>query len=129
MLGEAFGDVLNAAQVGAGWAFTRLHGDLSGPVLAYVRLRGTEDPDAVTSDVFLDAFRNIRTFDGDETSFRAWVFTIARRRLIDEARRRARRPRVADAPLPDVVGGDVEDEALRSLASAKVIDFVRELTP
>ncbi len=63
------------------------------PIVAgYLRLQGSAEPDDLTSDVFLGAFRNLDTFRGDEAGFRSWLFTIAHRRLLDERRRLRRRP-------------------------------------
>ena len=44
MLGQAFDDVLIAAQTGAGWAFTRLYEDLAGVVTGYLRRQGAQEP-------------------------------------------------------------------------------------
>lgn len=101
MLGQAFDDVLMAAQAGAGWAFTRLYDDLAGVVTGYLRQQGAAEPDDVASETFLHVFRGIGAFEGDEEDFRSWVFTIAHRRLIDERRRLDRRPD-ATVPLEEV---------------------------
>lgn len=104
MLGQAFDDVLMAAQTGAGWAFTRLYEDLAGVVTGYLRQQGAREPDDVASETFLHVFSGIGGFEGDEDAFRSWVFTIAHRRLIDERRRLGRRPDLA-------TGDDVDVEA------------------
>jgi RNA polymerase sigma-70 factor (ECF subfamily) len=36
--------------------------------------------------VFVQVARNLGTFEGDERGFRAWVFTVAHHRLVDERR-------------------------------------------
>lgn len=95
MLGQAFDDVLMAAQSGAGWAFTRLYEELAGVVTGYLRQQGAREPDDVASETFLHVFNGIGGFEGDEDAFRSWVFTIAHRRLIDERRRLGRRPELA----------------------------------
>lgn len=94
MLGQAFDDVLMAAQAGAGWAFTRLYEDLAGVVTGYLRQQGTREPDDVASETFLHVFSGIGGFEGDEDAFRSWVFTIAYRRLVDERRKVGRRPEI-----------------------------------
>jgi RNA polymerase sigma-70 factor (ECF subfamily) len=101
---EEFASVLDAAQAGGNWAWSRLYTELAGPVLGYLRTRGAADPEDVLGDVFLDVARNIGTFAGDFEGFRSWVFTIAHRRLIDERRARGRRPvdPVADPESQDV---------------------------
>lgn len=130
MTDAEFADLLAAARAGAPWACVRLYEELKRPVLAYVSLRGVADPDDVTSEVFLNVFRGLDRFDGDLTGFRAWVFTIARRRVRDSWRTRARR--VDEAALPDhvePVGGDVEAEALARLGLGHYAPALAALTP
>ncbi|MDP9387303.1 MAG: sigma-70 family RNA polymerase sigma factor, partial [Actinomycetota bacterium] len=92
-LGPSFPQVLAAAQANAGWALTRLYESLAPAVAGYARAQGAEDPEALTSDVFLGAFHRLRSFTGDESQWRRFVFTIAHHRMVDERRARARRPR------------------------------------
>ncbi|SNR39589.1 RNA polymerase sigma-70 factor, ECF subfamily [Blastococcus mobilis] len=112
--GLAFDDVLAAAQAGAAWAFETLYRGLAPTVIAYLRLHGAADPDDVASETFLGVFTGLPGFRGDEEALRSWVFTIAHRRLIDDWRRRSRRPRLADdaGDLTLLAGGDAEDDAL-----------------
>lgn len=129
MIGEPFSDVLVAAQAGAPWALRRLYEDLAPVVAGYLRLQAVREVDDQTSEVFLGVFRNLGSFSGDESAFRAWVFTIAHRRLVDHRRRSMRRPdprplEGADEPP----GGDVEDEALQALGGIWVREALEELT-
>ncbi len=120
--GLPFDDVLVAAQAGAGWAFERLYRDLAPAVTGYLRLHGAIEPDDLASETFLGVFTGLRGFTGDEDALRAWVFTIAHRRLVDDWRRRSRRPQLSDGDddLTGLVGGDVEDDALVRAGSADV---------
>jgi RNA polymerase sigma factor (sigma-70 family) len=120
--GLAFDDVLAAAQAGAAWAFETLYRDLSPAVTGYLRLHGAAEPDDLASETFLGVFTGLAGFRGDEAALRSWVFTIAHRRLVDDWRRRSRRPRVADddVPLAGHVGGDVEDDAFTRLGAQDV---------
>lgn len=127
--GDQFHSVLQAAQADAAWAYERLYRWLSPSVCGYLRMQGAPDPEDLTSEVFLGAFRAIGTFSGGEDGFRAWVFTIAHRRLTDERRALGCRPRLADAELPDVAGGDVEEEALRRLSAERVRSLCAGLSP
>lgn len=102
---EEFGLVLGAAQDGKAWAFARLFHFVAQPLAGYFRAQGSPDPDALTNETLLRTFRSIAEFDGDASGFRAWVFSIARCRLIDERRARARR--VQCEPLGDDANGDV----------------------
>jgi RNA polymerase sigma factor (sigma-70 family) len=112
--GLAFDDVLAAAQAGAAWAFETLYRDLAPAVTGYLRLHGAAEPDDLASETFLGVFTGLAGFRGDEDELRSWVFTIAHRRLIDDWRRRSRRPRLADdaGDLTLLPGGDAEDDAL-----------------
>jgi RNA polymerase sigma factor (sigma-70 family) len=112
--GLAFDDVLAAAQAGAAWAFEVLYRDLSPSVTGYLRLHGAAEPDDLASETFIGVFTGLAGFSGDEAALRAWVFTIAHRRLVDDWRRRSRRPQVADdaGDLTEHLGGNVEDDVL-----------------
>ena len=97
MLDDAFPAVLEGARRGDGAAWSRILDDLSGPLLGFARGRRVEDPEDVLGETMLDVARGLVRFDGDESGFRAWVFTIAHRRVVDAQRRRQRRP---STPLP-----------------------------
>ena len=120
--GAAFDGVLAAAQAGAAWAFEVLYKDLAPAVTAYVRLHGAVEPDDLASETFIGVFTGLGSFSGDENALRAWVFTIAHRRLVDDWRRRSRRPQPADdaGDLADSVGGDVEDDVLLRMGTDEV---------
>jgi RNA polymerase sigma-70 factor (ECF subfamily) len=120
--GLAFDDVLSAAQAGSAWAFEVLYRDLAPTVTGYLRLHGAAEPDDLASETFLQVFTGLAGFRGDEDGLRAWVFTIAHRRLVDDWRRRSRRPQLADDPgdLAEHAGGDVEDDALTRIGADDV---------
>jgi RNA polymerase sigma-70 factor (ECF subfamily) len=125
-----FESILEAARVGAEWAWSRLYRDLSGPVLGYLRLRGAAEPEDLLGEVFLQVARNLATFQGDEAALRSWVFMIAHHRIVDERRRRSRRP-VTPAPDPgaDRAGGDAEQDAIAVLAEREVVLLLEQLSP
>jgi RNA polymerase sigma factor (sigma-70 family) len=112
--GIAFDDVLAAAQAGAAWAFEVLYRDLSPVVTGYLRLHGAAEPDDLASETFVGVFTGLAGFSGNEDALRSWVFTIAHRRLIDDWRRRSRRPQLTDdaGDLTLLPGGNAEDDAL-----------------
>lgn len=58
----------------------------------YLRAQLGQDAEDVASETWLSVARGLGTFSGDEDAFRAWVFTIAKRRVVDHLRRRGRRP-------------------------------------
>jgi RNA polymerase sigma-70 factor (ECF subfamily) len=92
VLGPDFESVLEAARDGSRGALAALYEDLQPNVLAFLRARagGRADADDVASEVWVSVAAGLRRFQGDEKGFRGWVFTIARRRLIDARRRQMR---------------------------------------
>jgi RNA polymerase sigma factor (sigma-70 family) len=129
---ETFGVILAAAQADAPWAYERLYREMAPTVHGYLRLQGAREPEDLTSEVFLSAFRGIGGFRGDESGFRSWVFTIAHRRLTDERRRLGRRLEEAEADSGDQferAAGDVEDDALADLAEQRVRELCETLAP
>lgn len=129
-LHDAFPSVLAAAQANAPWAFARLYREFAPSLAGFLRLQGLADPDDVVSEAFMSAFSAIGRFGGSEGEFRAWLFTFARRRLVDEWRRRSRRPPTTDEVLgANAAGGDVEDEALGRIGSERVQALLAGLAP
>jgi RNA polymerase sigma-70 factor, ECF subfamily len=131
-IGEPFPEVLAAARLGAEWAWRVLHRDLAPGVRAYVGSRGASDPDDLVGEVFLRLFRDLQRFQGGEAEFRAFAFTVAHHRLLDDRRARRRRGEAAQ-PLEDleVAGpaGDAESEALDNLRTAEIRTLIEGLTP
>lgn len=128
-LGESFSDVLDAARTGAEWAWTALYRDLAPVVSGYLRAHGSREPEDLTSEVFLGIVRGLGEFEGDEASFRSWVFVIAHRRLLDERRSRSRHP-VDPAPnesLDSPIDG-IEDEALQRLSTHDIRELFARLS-
>lgn len=129
-IGTPFADVLRAAQAGAAWAFEVLYRDLAPAVTGYLRLHGAPEPDDLASETFIGVFTGLSDFAGDESGLRSWVFTIAHRRLVDDWRRRGRRPALADDGIDVLLehcGGDAEDDALDRIGSAAVHEMCARL--
>ncbi len=130
---ERFATRLGAAQAGAEWALAELYRDVRPRILRYVRALEPSEAEDVAADVWLDVARGLRAFEGDDDrAFRAWAITIARRRLIDLRRRRARRP-ATPAPVERLVEhgsrGDVEEEAMADLSTEAAIARIATLPP
>jgi RNA polymerase sigma factor (sigma-70 family) len=119
--------LVDVARAGGGWAFERLWTSLSPQVAGYLRSRGVPEPDDVTSEVFLAAFRSMDRFTGDGRAFRTWLFTIAHHKGVDAFRSAPR-----DRPTKDVDDGrtwpSAEDVALDALAAEDVVALLARLS-
>jgi RNA polymerase sigma-70 factor (ECF subfamily) len=126
----AFDELRLAVLAHEPWACRRLYDEYAGRVLGYLRAQGAREPEDLTSEVFLRVFDRLSQFSGDEPHFRSWLFTIAHRILIDDARRRQRRPRMTslDAEVESRTTGDVEGEALANVG-AEWADKLRSSLP
>lgn len=112
---DPFAATLSAAQAGAEWAVADLYRRLNPALLRYLRARAARgDAEDLASQTWLDAARNLRSFSGGEGDLRAWLFTIASRRMSDEYRRRRRKPlELVPTPVLAAVpsGAEVEEQA------------------
>jgi RNA polymerase sigma-70 factor (ECF subfamily) len=127
-----FAAILPAAQAGGEWALSILYRRHDPAILRYLRVKAGDAADDVASQTWLDVARNLSTFRGDEDAFRGWVFTIARRRLIDHGRRRSRRPeRPVDAEALKAVTADADPAqlAVDSMAGDDAARRIVELLP
>lgn len=130
MLDDAFTPLLEAARAGAEWAWRRLYEDLSGQILGYIRRQGARDAEDLLGEVWLQVARNIGTFEGDETNFRSWIFTVAHHRVIDERRRSGRRREDPVADLPETPSDDIAARsALDSIATDRAQGLLDRLAP
>ena len=89
-----------------------LYTELAPRVLGYLRAHGAPDPEDLLGEVFFQVARDYEQFSGGRGDRRRWVFGIARNRLIDAHRRRAVRPAVVDAPMPEVPADELADELI-----------------
>jgi RNA polymerase sigma-70 factor, ECF subfamily len=97
-IGLDFDDVLSAAQAGGEWAFTALYRDVNPPLLRYLGAQAPGAADDVAAETWLAVARQLGSFSGGEGAFRGWLFSIARRRLIQHWRDLGRRPVTPVAP-------------------------------
>jgi RNA polymerase sigma-70 factor, ECF subfamily len=132
VIGPGFPDVLAAAQDGDEEAFTQLWLDGNSALLRYLRVTAPETAEDIAAETWVHAIRGLRRFRGDEAAWRAWLFTTARRRTIDQARRRSR---LAGTPVHELpasrlpVAADTADVALERLSTGAVIALLAALPP
>jgi len=126
-----FERLLAAARRGDDPAWAQLYRQLAGPLLGYLRGQGADDPENLVGEVFLAVVRGLPRFSGDEAGFRAWVFTIAHRRLTDQRRARGRRrvdavdAAALDAAMPTA---SLEPQAVSNLTTDEIVALLGVLT-
>lgn len=131
-LGDNFEQVLAAARTGAEWAWERIYDSIAATLLGYLRARGAPDPEGVSGEVFAQLVRDIHRFEGNEAGFRSWVFVMAHHRLLDDLRRRKRRPEAVTSPeaFADVEDpGNLEADVLESITRRELRELIDDLTP
>lgn len=124
-----FDAVLEAARAGNEWAWSRLYGELAGPVLGYLRVRGAAEPEDLLGEVFLQVARNLKSFSGDVAGFRSWVFTIAHRRMIDARRAFGRRALDLDTDWESGPLQDPELIVMNRLTEERIAATIDRLVP
>ena len=130
MIGEEFAGLLAAAQGGSEAAFSRLWRDANPALLRYLRVIAPGVDEDIGAETWVQVVRGLPAFRGDEQAWRAWLFTTARRRAIDQARRRSRRP---EAPLDDATvarlpaAADSAEAAMENLGTAAAIALISGL--
>lgn len=83
---------LNGARHGDEECFRQLWRHFQPRLLRYLRVLAGQGAEDLASETWLRVVRDLRSFRGDEASFSAWLFTIARNASVDAQRRHARRP-------------------------------------
>lgn len=122
-------DAFHAAQEGQAWALRVLYDHLAPRVHGYLVSRGASEPEDLTSEVFLAVFPKLGTVTGGLGGLRTFVFSIAHARLVDDLRRRSRRPQ-ANEYCPDKdprTSPSGEDEAGVSLGTKRAITLLAKL--
>ena len=129
---RSFDEDLAGAKAGDVDAIASLYRGLLPRLLRYLRAVEPTEAEDLASETWIDVAAGIVRFQGDEPALRAWAFTIARRRVVDLQRARARR-RTYPAPLEDLESGgpagDAEGEAMANLATEEALARLRVLSP
>lgn len=133
MIGAQFAEVLAAAKAGDSDSFAVLWRDTNPALLRFLRVLDPSAAEDLAAETWLNVVRGLRRFSGDELAWRAWVLTIARRRGVDDLRRKIRQP---TSPLPWPHGGeqggvedDTADVVLGRLGTRAALALVATLPP
>lgn len=105
-------DALLRAQAGEPAALSLIYQSLSPAVLGYFAGRGSEDPEALTQEVFLAVFSKLDSVTGGLPGLRTLTFSVAHARYVDEVRKRTR--------APVLVGYEVDGDT-RTVDSAEAV--------
>ncbi|MEO5723674.1 MAG: RNA polymerase sigma factor [Ilumatobacteraceae bacterium] len=89
---------LAAARSGDGQAVVQLFHELHPRLTRFVAASEPRVADDIVGEVWLAIARGIANFEGDERAFRAWAFSIARRRIADHRRTNIRHKTDLTAP-------------------------------
>jgi RNA polymerase sigma-70 factor, ECF subfamily len=123
---DEFDTTIAAAKTGAAWAISVLYRQFQPGLLRYLKAQAQAHGEDLASEVWLDVAGGFGRFEGGEAAFRRWLFTIARRRLIDFRRREQRRRTVnsfepteaylAEAPEEQLLATSETEAALARIA-------------
>jgi RNA polymerase sigma-70 factor, ECF subfamily len=126
---------LIAACAGDEAGFATLWRDLHPRLLRYLKARGDDAAEDLAAETWMHVVRGLPTFVGGFADFRAWIFTIARHRAIDQGRARSRGLTTVSVADPVEVSGQVptapsaEQEAAENDATAEALRLVATLPP
>ena len=113
--------LIDDARDGDQRAFDALFGAYQSGLLRYLRGVAPDLAVDVAAATWESVVGSLDRFSGDGTDFRRWLFTIARRRLVDEVRRDTRRPlKLAEVP-------DAADHALGPDAAVEQSGWIGEI--
>jgi RNA polymerase sigma factor (sigma-70 family) len=121
-LPDRFETVLAAAQIGLEWPVEALFREFHPRVLRYLRAHLPERAEELAAETWSDIASELPAFEGDEASFRRWVFAAARRRM-----HRAREDRETSSMSLRVVGNGNVSVQSRSVEEA--LASIRALPP
>jgi RNA polymerase sigma-70 factor, ECF subfamily len=127
---EVFDGVLAAAREGDVPALGEIYRAFQPSLVRYLRANAQDAADDLASETWIDVAAGLHRFSGGMDDFRRWVFTIARRRLLDDRRKvLRRRTHPADAAIleRDDPSADTQAEALGRIDSEKALRRIAEL--
>jgi RNA polymerase sigma-70 factor, ECF subfamily len=132
LIGSSFSECLAGAADGDERAYATLWRDINPRLMRYLRVLAGDLAEDVASETWFEVVRGLHRFTGDEASFRSWVFTVGRYRVLDARRRAAREP-VSPVPAELLTDSaavpDAADTALETLSTESALDLIASLPP
>jgi RNA polymerase sigma-70 factor (ECF subfamily) len=115
---------LRAAQRGEAAGLTTLFRTHQPRLLRYLRAREPRLADDLASDTWLAVAQRLPTFEGGTSDFGAWLFTIARLRMMDARRTASRRRTDPVADIDEHSGASTEQIALQKLSAQDAVNLI-----
>jgi len=124
-------EALEAARGGAEWAIAVLFQSIQPDLLRFLSYRARDVADDLASETWLAIAQRLPGFSGSISEFRALLFTIARRRVVDHYRKQGRR--ATSVPLGEAndarSSDDVAEHVIEAIVSQQAIDRLVERLP
>lgn len=125
--------LIRRAQAGNREAFARLYQEHVQAIYRYIVVRVSDEQLAedLTGDVFTKALRGLPAYQDSGSPFLAWLYSIAHARVVDEYRKRDRRPSEVDVDDQPVaydanLDGDMAQAQLREVLQAVLVHLTEE---
>jgi RNA polymerase sigma-70 factor, ECF subfamily len=111
-------------------SFRVLYRDTQPRLLRYLTYLVGGDAEDIASETWLQATRDLHSFQGNYENFRGWITTIARHRALDHLRRHSRQPAVP-VPIEDLdifaAADDTADRAIESITTDDALQLIAVL--
>jgi RNA polymerase sigma-70 factor (ECF subfamily) len=124
---QQFSSVLASAANRDESAFAAIWRTHNASLVRYFRAFRPADAEDLASETWLAVARGLSTFVGDEKAFRAWLFTIARRRMLDSLRAERRRPLIDCRDVPERPTADAADVSELRTATYAAVQLIARL--
>jgi RNA polymerase sigma-70 factor (ECF subfamily) len=129
--------VVARAVAGDEAAFHRLYVEVQPRLLRYLRATSPSLAEDVAAETWVEVVRRLSAFQGGAAQLRAWMFTIARSKVVDRLRYEQRHPvqltadvaQVADSGASRISGGDVAELVERAASTAAALRLIATLPP
>lgn len=124
---EALQDAIERAKSGEESAIGLLYRSFNPALLRFLSYKVPSAFEDVASETWISIARGIRDFEGNEKDFRAWMFSIARRRMIDYLRKLSRTPKPRSLEYADqeLSSPDASEQVLSNLSTSEIIGEIR----
>jgi RNA polymerase sigma-70 factor (ECF subfamily) len=128
-LDAGFTAVLSLAQAGDERAIGELYRTYNPSLVRFFAGQAPAVKEDLAQEVWLSVASSLASFEGGEDQFRAWLFTIARRRNIDHWRLVRRRPLEVGVELVDLPQPEPPDQlAIQSAIAELTAGLTNEQT-